>query len=549
MSKIEADYIITPLGDSAHTTDAIINGRSSVAEQRVPWVLAQPLCASCFSAEQWRELMLPDLSPFESLAARCTSGVMQQMGDQWRKSIDPLRTLYILSTTKGDIDSMLTDSMHRVMHSVGLTCDGVVVSNACISGVSALSLAARLTDSGTYDHVIVCGADVVSHFIVSGFQSLHALSSQPCRPFDMERCGMNIGEAAAAVIVGRGSGGWHIVSSATRNDAHHISSPSMQGEGAYRALRAVTSGDEREPRVVSVHGTATLFNDQMEAIALHRAALDEATVSSLKGYVGHTLGAAGVLETVVTMHCLDKGVIPATKGYAEHGVSVPLHVNACNEKVGEHEFLKLISGFGGANGVLWMSRERISPPTELPRVRVTHSIEIEPGRIDIDGQSEQLSPADGSMLSALYRERAGGYPKYHKMDGLSRLGWLAAELLTRAEGKEFVSGERGVIVCTRHASMSTDRRYKATIAADDYYPSPSLFVYTLPNIVTGEIAIRHKYYGESACYVLPDEQSDMIHLLMRTTLADRGMGSVLGGWADYEDEEHFRVHFVIMERE
>ena len=80
-------------------------------------------------------------------------------------------------------------------------------------------------------------------------------------------------------------------------------------------------------------------------------------------------------------------------------------------------------------------------------------------------------------------------------------------------------------------------------------PSPSIFVYTLPNIVSGEIAIRHKYYGESTCYVLPDEQFDMIHLLMRTTLADRGMGSVLGGWADYEDEEHFRVHFVIMERE
>lgn len=549
MSRIEADYIITPLGDAERTTDAILSGSSAVREQHLPWMLAAPLCASRFSDADWQRLIIPGLSAFESLTARCVAGVIAQMGAGWHDSIDGCRTLFILSTTKGDIARRLTYSQQRVMEAVALCCEHIVVSNACISGVSALSVAARLTDCGIFDHVIVCGADVVSHFIASGFQSLHALSTTPCRPFDMERCGMNLGEAAAAVIVGRGTEGWHITSSVVRNDAFHISTPQMQGEGAYRALRAVLADCHRPPRIVSAHGTATLFNDQMEAVALRRASTGHSRVSSLKGCIGHTLGAAGVLETILTMHCIDRGEMPATMGFEESGVSVPIDVIACRERCEDREFLKLISGFGGANGVLYMSKDRESTVTSLPPVRVTHSIEIEPHRLVIDGSEEPLPQTEGSLLTALYRERVGGYPRFHKMDGMSQLGWLAAELLIRAEGREPKGGERGVIICTHLATEATDRQYQATITEKEYYPSPSLFVYTLPNIVTGEIAIRHKYHGESACYVLGEENEQMIHLLMRTALTDSGMGSVIGGWADYADHHHFRLRMVIMEKE
>ena len=108
------------------------------------------------------------------------------------------------------------------------------------------------------------------------------------------------------------------------------------------------------------------------------------------------------------------------------------------------------------------------------------------------------------MLVELYREYVKDYPKFFKMDTLSRLGFMAAELLLQAEGAErFVPREdRAVILANRSASIKNDKDYLETISEGNYYPSPALFVYTLPNIVTGEIAIRNKYLGETAFYVL-----------------------------------------------
>ena len=137
-----------------------------------------------------------------------------------------------------------------------------------------------------------------------------------------------------------------------RNDANHISGPSRTGEGSFRALQVAMAESKLKANdlaCLNVHGTATLYNDEMESIAIGRAGLAEVPVNALKGYYGHTLGAAGILETLLTMRALDDGQVPATRGFDTLGVSVPLSVSSENRVVSKKAFVKLLSGFGGCN--------------------------------------------------------------------------------------------------------------------------------------------------------------------------------------------------------
>ena len=276
-------------------------------------------------------------------------------------------TVLVLSTTKGNVEAIdrdyngvgseyLGDSAQRIAEHFGFTNTPIVVSNACISGLCAQIVAMRSLESGRYDTAVVVGADVQSRFIVSGFQSFKALSQEQCKPFDAERCGLNLGEAAATVIYQRTDSfndQWCALRGAIRNDANHISGPSRTGEGSYRAMRAVLDGfDINEVGLVNVHGTSTPYNDEMEAIALGRLGLDKTPINTLKGYYGHTMGAAGVLEAVMTMHALDHGVILATRGYNNCGTSVPLDVSSSHRNTNAKAFVKLLSGFGGCNAAM-----------------------------------------------------------------------------------------------------------------------------------------------------------------------------------------------------
>ena len=137
------------------------------------------------------------------------------------------------------------------------------------------------------------------------------------------------------------------------NDAYHISHPSKSAEGSYRALTKVM--EEIDPELISMvnlHGTATMFNDEMEAVALERAGLSNIPVNSLKGYFGHTLGAAGLLETLVTMSAFEDGFGLGTRGFSELGVSRKINISSENRKAVEKRFIKLISGFGGCNAAM-----------------------------------------------------------------------------------------------------------------------------------------------------------------------------------------------------
>ena len=176
-------------------------------------------------------------------------------------------------------------------------------------------------------------------------------------------------------------------------------------------------------------------------------------------------------------------------------------------------------------------------------------IEIRPHGVTLNGQPVMVAAApDGSqpegkqLLTSLYKQHVGDYPKFYKMDPLARVGFLAAELLLHSLGEElYVEREdRAIVLVNRSASLAADRKYEQTIqTGDEYFPSPADFVYTLPNIVTGEIAIRHHYHGETTFLVVDHDDPEMLQTLIAQAFADPMTRSVLGGWLECVDENHF----------
>lgn len=178
-----------------------------------------------------------------------------------------------------------------------------------------------------------------------------------------------------------------------------------------------------------------------------------------------------------------------------------------------------------------------------------HEVYITPNEVKVDGKMLRHDENGAAMLTELYRTHVGDYPKFFKMDTLSKLGFVASELLLQAEGGErFVPREdRAVVFFNRSASLQADTAYQATIQdPDNFYPSPAAFVYTLPNIVTGEIAIRNKYFGETSFIVLPENDSQIMARELQNAFLDPMTTSVLGGWLDCTDENHFEAHIFLI---
>ena len=539
-----ADNILSPLGaTTAENYQAVKAGRSALARYDQRWSLPDKvLTASLFSQVQEQQFLISGLSRFESMVVTSVREALSQT----TLDVSQPNVILIISTTKGDVELLEespeadhlspADSAQRIARELGFTTEPIVVCNACISGLSALILASRLLEDGQYDYAVVCGADSQSRFIVSGFQSLKALSPEPCRPFDMERMGLNLGEAAATMILSKGVGDWTLGPGAIRNDATHIS--------------------------------ATIFNDQMESVAIERAGLADIPVNAYKGSYGHTMGAAGVLETILSMAALDDQTILATQGFEELGVSGHISLSASHQSTSKSAFVKMLSGFGGCNAALLFeeggmrNEERdylvgkklkleYSPSSFLLPRSSSHSVLIRPDAVEVDGRHLPIDAFGKELLTALYRQYVGDYPKYYKMDPLSRLGFIASELLLQAEGAErFVAcDDRAVIFFNHSSSVCADRQYIETIAdPDNCFPSPSVFVYTLPNIVTGEIAIRNGYHGETSFYILPRQDDRLMQQILQASCLDSTTQSILCGWLDYEDDAHFVADLGILNK-
>lgn len=177
---------------------------------------------------------------------------------------------------------------------------------------------------------------------------------------------------------------------------------------------------------------------------------------------------------------------------------------------------------------------------------------INPEVVMVNDKLLTYNEKGSAMLTELYRNHIGDYPKFFKMDTLSKLGFVASELLLQAEGQSRFEprDDRAIIFFNRSASLQADTVYQVTIQdMDNYYPSPAAFVYTLPNIVTGEIAIRNKYYGETSFIVLPEYDPKIMAQQLQHAFHDPMTTSILGGWLDCTDENHFEAELYIISKQ
>jgi 3-oxoacyl-[acyl-carrier-protein] synthase-1 len=355
--------------DTDTVWNAVVGGRSGVQRIVDAGIHSGELWASRLDASQWtaigRAAPQAALSPLERMAIFSLNEGLRHCGDV----ADPARTLFIFTSTKGNIDwlgkmpddrNRLTASADIIAKAAGLETKPVVISHACISGVTGLIYALRALRSGRFETAIVTGADRLSPFVVSGFSSFQALADERCRPFDAARKGINLGEAAATIVLTTRPGGEPLAqlsAGATSNDANHISGPSRTGAELAQAIdRALQACGIRAQDIglISAHGTATVYNDEMESKAFALSGLLHAPVHSIKSYLGHTLGAAGVLESALLVEGVRRGRTIASAGYEAHGVSQPISVSTDSLPLDVRHALKTASGFGGCNAaVVW----------------------------------------------------------------------------------------------------------------------------------------------------------------------------------------------------
>lgn len=557
-----ADTIISPLGCSTEENYQAVKADCS-ALRGYRWSdLPEPFVASLMEGERWKGNDVQ--TRFEALVIGAVNNILPQIDFD----ISSPKVIIILSTTKGNVDLLEGkagtpvdsspypgETARKIAAHFGNPNRPIVVSNACISGLCAQIAAVRALESGRYDYAVVVGADVQSRFIISGFQSFKALSPEPCKPFDANRLGLNLGEAAAAIVYQRVEkslpGQWIAGTGAICNDANHISGPSRTGEGSYRALKTVLEdADVDDIAFVNVHGTATLYNDEMESIAIERAGLIDTPVNSLKGYYGHTMGAAGVMEVVLSMRAVEDHTVLGTKGFESLGVSKTVKVSSEHRSTDKNSFIKLLSGFGGCNAAMLFTRTAgIKPSRKDFHVGITSQIVITPDEVILNGERLSTTKQGGALLTELYRKKINDYPKFFKMDELCKLGFVASELLLQVSGDRHEgTADRAIVLFNHTGSLCNDRNYQKTINdKENFFPSPSLFVYTLPNIVTGEIAIRNHYYGETSFYVLDQDDPSLIRAMAEDVISHGRAKSVICGWLDCEDKDHFLARLEVVE--
>ncbi len=266
------------------------------------------------------------------------------------------------------------DLRHPMMHAPHSLCDflqhalalegfGATIATACSSSAKVFALAERVIRLGLADAAVVGGTDTLCNSVLFGFHSLGLLSPDPCRPFDAARRGLSLGEAAGFALLERdGEGPW-LLGYGESSDAHHMSSPHPDGRGARLAIvQALASAgvEASEIDYINLHGTASRKNDEIEGHVVAELFPTRTLASSTKGWTGHALGAAGIVEAVITLLALETGVAPGTLNSSEVDPACGPQIRLDNERremryASSHSF-----GFGGSNCVLLFGRERPS---------------------------------------------------------------------------------------------------------------------------------------------------------------------------------------------
>nr|WP_222528201.1 beta-ketoacyl-[acyl-carrier-protein] synthase family protein [Azospirillum sp. 412522] len=247
-----------------------------------------------------------------------------------------------------------------VRHRLGLEGPAFVVSSACATTSKVFANAARMIATGLCDAAVVGGADSLCLTTLYGFHSLELVSPTPCRPFDADRSGVSLGEGAGFALLERASpdakpGTIHLLGAGESNDAHHMSTPHPEGLGARLAMeRALASAGLRPSDIdyVNLHGTATTYGDAAEDQAITGLLGTRTPVSSTKGYTGHTLGAAGIVEAVISMLALRTGLIPGSPQTITLDPTLRSRYLQANENGRLDRVMTNSFGFGGSNSSL-----------------------------------------------------------------------------------------------------------------------------------------------------------------------------------------------------
>jgi 3-oxoacyl-(acyl-carrier-protein) synthase len=368
---LTAGEILTCAGDSEGTWSALLSGRTALAPKNL-------------AGFAWPLGIIPDL-PDEGHG---TSVRLDALFDRLFRTLPPLEkeTPLILATTKGAADELLDPPSsyqgqpwqigEQVCKHLSLTGGNTTVSAACASSTIAIIQAALRIAGGECDQALVVGVDLISRFVLGGFASLKGLSPGGCKPFDTKRDGLSLGEG----------GGWLLLSNRRKPfnsmgcvlspigwgitcDAVHITAPCRQGSGLIAAISQATSNMDVTVGGINAHGTGTVYNDAMELTAFNaiwglsgksgmttQKYQEPPPVCSIKGGIGHCLGAAGIIEAILSLKSLETGVLPPTVGFMESATNTPLISGQEAIPLCSPSILSCNSGFGGINAALVFSR-------------------------------------------------------------------------------------------------------------------------------------------------------------------------------------------------
>ena len=396
---VVADNIISPLGfTSSENFEQLKQMKTGVKRLENTPLSAEPVCAAVINTDKLNSefaklttnnIEYKEYTRLEKMAILSINDCLKQNSNI---DITNKKTLLVLSTTKGNIDLLdaslaskfdkkrvyLWETANIISNYFKNPNQAIVVSNACISGVLAIIIAKRLLEDTKYDTIIVCGVDIMTPFVVSGFQSFMAISNEVAKPYDAKRDGISLGEGCGTIVLtndkskvvtlsateGRSSRaesrdeGQQLITvsgGASSNDANHISGPSRTGDGLFLAIdKTLKESNIQASKVdyISGHGTATVYNDDMESIAITDAKLASVPMNSLKSYFGHTLGAAGVIESIIGIVSMRENTLIGTYNFSELGVTMPINIIKETQSAVVNNCLKTSAGFGGCNAAV-----------------------------------------------------------------------------------------------------------------------------------------------------------------------------------------------------
>ncbi|MDQ3048833.1 MAG: beta-ketoacyl synthase [Bacteroidota bacterium] len=381
---IASDNIVSPLGfSSAENFEHLKKMQTGVRILPTSNLSAEPVCAAVIDTEKLNSAfcLLNSKNEYTRLEKMAILSISDALNGNKNIDIKSKRTLIIFSSTKGNIDLLsepeknkfdkkrlfLWETARVISSHFENPNKPLIVSNACVSGVVAIILGKRMLENNQYDNAVIVGADILTHFVVSGFQSFKAVSAEVAKPYDADRDGISLGEGCGTIVLttnkaATAQGSILVKGGSSSNDANHISGPSRSGDGLLLAIEktleesGVPAGDVD---YISGHGTATLFNDEMEALAITDAKLFHVPMNSLKSYFGHTLGAAGIIESIIGIHSMRNNTLIATYNYNKLGVSKPVNIIRETKEARVNTCLKTAAGFGGCNAAVLFQKQII----------------------------------------------------------------------------------------------------------------------------------------------------------------------------------------------